>query len=554
MSHLVRPPCDEAVIRCGHEAAEAARQNPTWVLVTAILASSMAFIDGTVVNVALPSVQRDLGAGAAEAEWVVEAYTLLLSSLLLVGGALGDRLGRRRVFATGVALFAVTSAACGLAPSAGVLIGARALQGAAAALLMPGSLALISAAYSGARRGRAIGTWSGASAITAAIGPVLGGFLVGHFSWRWAFFINLPLAAVALLLALTRVPESVDPEARGRLDWPGAGLASAGLGAVVYAVIRAQGTSGFDAASTAGLVGGLVALAAFLWRERALTRAARAATGGGGSGGRARRLPMLSLDLFRSRAFSATNGLTLLLYAPLGGALFFVPFDLIEVHHYSPAAAGASLLPMVLLLSVLSRWAGGLVGTVGARLPLTVGPLVAAGGFALFALPGSGGSYWTTFFPASAVLGLGMAITVAPLTTTVMGSVPSTHAGAASGVNNAVARVAGLLAIALLGTVMVRGFASGLEQRLDAMHLPAAARQQMVADEARLALVRVPAGLSATQRAQAEAAVDDAFVGAFRETLAIAAGLAVAGGLVGALGVPGSLRHPGAAADDAAAA
>jgi len=546
---MVRPPCDEAVIRCGHAAPEPSPRTATWVLVTAILASSMAFIDGTVVNVALPAIQRDLNAGASEAEWVVEAYSLLLSSLLLVGGALGDRLGRRRVFAVGVALFAVTSAACGLAPSIGVLIAARALQGAAAALVTPGSLALISAAYSGARRGRAIGTWSGASAITAAIGPVLGGFLVGHYSWRWAFFVNLPLAAGALYLTLTRVPESVDPEARGKLDWAGAVLASGGLGGLVYSVIRSQGPSGFDIWAVLTLALGVVALVLFGMRELALTRAARRHRSPADAGAAGQVLPMLSLDLFRSRAFSATNALTLLLYAPVGGALFFVPFTLIEVHHYSPAAAGAALLPMILLLSTLSRWAGGLIGSVGARLPLTVGPLIAACGFVLFALPGTDGSYWTTFFPATVVLGLGMAITVAPLTTTVMGSVPQSHAGAASGVNNAVSRVAGLLAIALLGMVMVRGFGTGLESRLDAMALPPQARAQIVADEPRLALARVPSSLTASQRTAVQQAIDDAFVAAFRETLVIAAVLAAASGLVGALFVPGGLRQPGAAGD-----
>jgi EmrB/QacA subfamily drug resistance transporter len=545
MAHIGRPPCDEAVIRTGRFSHDCGRRTERWVLATAILASSMAFIDGTVVNVALPSIQRDIGATAGDAQWVVEAYTLLLAALLLVGGALGDRYGRRRLLGVGVALFALTSAACGVAPSPPVLIVARALQGAAAALLMPGSLALISAAFPAERRGRAIGTWSGASAITAAIGPVIGGLLVGHLSWRWAFFVNLPLAAAVLAMVATRVPESRDPQATGRLDWPGALLVSCGLGAVVAAVIRAQ-TGGFDGADAAMLGGGAAVVAGFVVLERRLT-AAR-------SHGRATRQPMLSLELFRSRAFSATNLLTLLLYAALGGALFFVPFDLIEVHGYSPASAGAALLPFILLLSFLSRWSGGLVARTGARLPLTLGPLVAGGGFALLALPGASGSYWATFFPALAVLGIGMSITVAPLTTTVMGSVPSSHAGAASGVNNAVARVAGLLAVALLGIVLVRGFDSGLRDRLATLHLPPAATAAVLAQEDRLALARAPASATPAQRAQVGAAVDDAFVAAFRSTALIAAALAAAGGLVGAAGVPGRLRDPGAAVLDAAAA
>ena len=531
VAHIGRPPCDEAVILCGKcDQAASARSAEGWVLLTAILASSMAFIDGTVVNVALPALQRDLGAGAADAQWVVEAYTLLLASLLLVGGALGDRYGRRRMLGVGVALFAVASAACGFAPTVQVLIAARAVQGAAAAMLMPGSLALISATYAEARRGRAIGTWSGASAITSAIGPVLGGLLVGHLSWRWAFFVNLPVAAAVLLLVATRVPESRDPEAHGRLDWPGAALASGGLGAVVAGVIRGQGGS-VDGASVLLLVAGAALLAAFALLEWRLLHSSRQ--------------PMLRLDLFRSRAFSATNLLTLLLYAALGGALFFVPFDLIEVHGYSPAAAGAALLPFVLLLSFLSRWAGGLVERTGARLPLTAGPLIAAAGFALFALPGASGSYWTTFLAPVAVLGLGMAVTVAPLTTTVMGSVPSSHAGAASGVNNAVARLAGLLAVALLGIVQVRGFQGGLESRLAALQLPPRVVQAVVAQESRLALAQPPGDASPAQRAAIHGAVDDAFVSAFRSTVLVAAVLAAAGGVVGAVGVPGGARRRG---------
>jgi len=548
VAHIGPPPCDAGVIRGARAAAEHPESCERWVLATAILASSMAFIDGTVVNVALPSIQRDLGASAGDVQWVVEAYTLLLASLLLVGGALGDRYGRRRLVGIGVGLFALTSAICGLAPTPGVLIVARALQGAAAALLMPGSLALISATFSSAKRGRAIGTWSGASAITSAIGPVLGGLLIGHLSWRWAFFINLPLAAAVLFLVATRVPESRDPSVHGRLDWPGAVLVSLGLGGVVAGVIRGQG-GGFDGGALAMLGGGAAVLAVFAAQERRLTAAARDATAPPGM-----RSPMLSLDLFRSRTFAVSNALTLLLYAALGGALFFVPFDLIEVHDYSPAAAGAALLPFVLLLSFLSRWSGGLVARTGPRLPLTVGPLLSAAGFALLAVPGKGGSYWTTFFPAVVVLGAGMAVTVAPLTTTVMGSVPSSHAGAASGVNNAVARIAGLLAVALLGLVLVRGFQTGLEQRVEALHLPPAAAQSVLAQEDRLALAKPPGDVSAAEQTAIRGAVDDAFVAAFRSAVLIAAVLAAASGVVGALGLPRRLDEPGVELPAAAAA
>jgi EmrB/QacA subfamily drug resistance transporter len=531
---MVRAPCDEAAIAASRADRRCAERLAPWVLLTAVLASAMAFIDGTVVNVALPSIQRDLGATAGDAQWVVEAYTLLLASLLLVGGSLGDRYGRRRVVLVGVVVFGLASAACGFAPNPGVLVVSRAVQGAGAALLVPGSLALISAAYAEERRGRPIGTWSGASAITSAVGPVLGGFLVGHFSWRAAFFVNLPFAVTVVVLLLTRVPESRNPGAHGRLDWPGAAMASLGLAGVVYGVIRAQ-SSGFDGVALGSLAAGVALLGVFVAWERRLGRA----TGPGA------RDPMLPLWLFRSRAFAATNALTLLLYAALSGALFFVPFDLIEVQGYSPAEAGAALLPFVLILSTLSRWSGGLVTRYGARLPLTIGPAIAAGGFALFAVPATSGNYWTTFFPATVVLGLGMAITVAPLTTTVMGSVPTDNAGAASGVNNAVSRVAGLLAIALFGIVMVRAFDSGLEQRLRDAGVGGAMLSAMVAQESKLGLADAPQGTDPRTRAVVRGAVEDSFVAAFRITAVMGAGLALAGGLAGAVGLPGTPAREG---------
>jgi EmrB/QacA subfamily drug resistance transporter len=534
VSQWVRAPCDEAAIANSSSDRPCAERLAPWVLLTAILASAMAFIDGTVVNVALPAMQRDLGATAEDAQWVVEAYTLTLASLLLVGGSLGDRYGRKRVVIFGVAVFAVASAACGFAPNPGILIVSRAVQGVGAALLVPGSLALISAAYPAERRGRAIGTWSGASAVTSAIGPVLGGFLVGHFSWRWAFFVNLPFAVVVLALLVTRVPESRNPLEHGRLDWPGALLASLGLGGVVYGVIQAQ-SAGFGGASLASVLAGVVLLVVFLAWERRLA----------GDRGERARDPMLPLWLFRSRAFAATNVLTLLLYAALSGALFFVPFDLIEVQGYSPAAAGAALLPFVIIMSTLSRWSGGLVNRYGARLPLTVGPVIASVGFALFAVPATSGSYWTTFFPATVVLGVGLAITVAPLTTTVMGAVPTENAGAASGVNNAVSRVAGLLAIALFGIVMIRAFDTGLEQRLRDAHLPAPVVSAVVAQESLLGLAAAPPGSDARTRAVVRAAVADSFVSGFRITALIGAGLALVSGLAGAVGLPGAAASQG---------
>jgi EmrB/QacA subfamily drug resistance transporter len=470
-----------------------------WVLIVTILASSMAFIDGTVVNIALPALQTALQATVRDIQWVVESYALLLASLLLLGGSLGDLYGRRRVFVSGVLLFAIGSAWCGFAPSITSLIFARGLQGIGAAFLIPGSLAIISASYSKEERGRAIGTWSGFTAITAAIGPVLGGWLVEHGSWRWVFFINLPLALVVLWLTAWRVPESRNDEASRTLDWPGATLAAVGLGAITYALIEAPASG---ASVWAVGVLGVCALAGFLVVE------ARSAT------------PMVSLHLFRSRDFAGANLLTLLLYAPLSGVLFFFPLDLIQVQRYSATQAGAALLPLILLIFVLSRWSGGLVARYGARLPLTIGPLVAASGFALFLRSGDGGSYWSTFFPPVMVLGLGMTISVAPLTTAVMGSVPLNEAGVASGVNNAISRIAGLLAVAVFGLILSGGFNRALDKSLSPMGLSPVARRSVDRERSKLA------GLQ-TSDLRIRHAVDEAFLAGYRDVIWISVALAI---------------------------
>jgi EmrB/QacA subfamily drug resistance transporter len=463
----------------------------------------MAFIDGTVVNVALPALQNALHASAASLQWVVESYALLLASLLLLGGSLGDLYGRRKVFLAGVLLFAIGSSWCGLAASIGSLIVARGLQGVGAAFLVPGSLAIISASYAQDERGRAIGTWSGFTAITAAIGPVLGGWLVQHASWRGVFFINIPLAAIVILVSLWRVPESRDDAAIKSLDWQGAVLATFGLGAVTYALIESSaGTAGGEAVLwLLGLLG-LGALLCFFFVE------ARSAA------------PMVSLRLFRSRDFSGSNLLTFLLYAPLSGILFFFPLDLIQVQHYSATQAGAALLPLILLIFVFSRWSGGLVAKYGARPPLAVGSLVAAAGFALFLRPGIGGSYWNTYFPAVVVLGIGMAIVVAPLTTAVMESVPSTEAGVASGVNNAVSRIAGLLAVAVFGLILTAGFNRSLNRSLVQMHLSLSVRQSVEAQRSKLAGAQL-------SDPSLKLAFDEAFLSGYRDVIWISVGLAL---------------------------
>lgn len=518
MSNMVKPLSDEDMLRGTPQTSAIprvpARQSGVWVLLATILGSSMAFIDGTVVNVALPVLQLDLKATVADVQWVVEAYSLFLAALIRVGGSLGDHFGRRRIFAIGVSLFAVASVLCGLAPTIVLLIMARTVQGIGGALLVPGSLALISASFESQPRGRAIGTWSGFTAITSVIGPVLGGWLVAYASWRWVFFINVPVAVIVLGVLFWRVPESRgDEAARTGLDWWGALLATLGLGGMVFGLIEADNLGVGHPLVLTALTMGLVALLLFLLVE------ARS------------RAPMLLLSLFRSPTFSGANVLTLLLYAALGGALFFVPFNLIRVQGYSPAAAGAANLPVIVILFLLSRWSGGLVSRYGAKLPLIIGPLIAAAGFALYARPGIGGSYWTTFFPAAVVLGLGMAVSVAPLTTAVMGAVDAGHAGSASGVNNAVSRAAGLLAIAIQGLVVLAVFSSSLDRFLARLSLSSEARHLLIAQQSKLVGIALPAGLSHAAQAALQQAIAESFVTGFRVVMLIAAGLALASAL-----------------------
>ena len=484
----------------------------------------MVFIDSSVVNVALPTLQEDLGATAAATQWVVEAYALFLAALILVGGALGDKFGRRRLFILGTVIFTVTSVWCAAAPDIGNLIVARAAQGIGGALLTPASLALISATFTDdSGRGRAIGTWSGFTSITSAGGPVLGGFLVEQASWRWIFLINVPLAVLVLLITLRYVPESRDPQA-GRLDWPAAVLATVGLGGVVYGLIEASTQGWTDSLVILALTVGVVALAVFIAVE-ARTRE-----------------PMMPLSLFRSRTFSGTNLLTLLLYAALGGALYFLPFLLIQVQGYTSTEAGAALLPFALLLFALSRWTGGLIGRFGAKLPLIVGPLIAAAGFALFAVPGIGGSYWTTYFPAVVVLGLGMAITIAPLTTAVLGAVSGNRSGIASGVNNAVARVASLLAIAVFGIIVASAFTANLDSRLTNIPLAPDARAAVDAQADELSAAQAPATLDDRTRVAVDDAIDRSFLRSFRIAMIVAAGMAIVSALAAAWLVEGR-RH-----------
>ncbi len=516
-------PCDEGVVRSKGAKAPGSLSSGPWVLAATIIGSAMAFIDGTVVNVALPEIQARLGATAVDAQWIVESYALFLAALILVGGSLGDHYGRRRIFALGIVLFAAASVWCGISRSPEELIIARAVQGIGGAMLVPGSLAIISASFEEERRGRAIGTWSGFSGITAALGPVLGGYLVENVSWRAAFLINVPLAIVVLWIVYRHVPESRDLKAR-KLDIPGAMLGTLGLGGVVFGLIESQNSGFGDPLVLVSLALGVVALAAFVVVESRVDE------------------PMLPLSLFRSRNFSGANLLTLFLYAGLGGALYFLPFNLIQVHGYSATAAGSGFLPFIVITFVMSRWAGGLVTRYGAKLPLMIGPTIAAAGFLLFAVPGTEGSYWTTFFPAIVVQGFGMALVIAPLTTTAMNSVSGGHSGLASGVNNAVSRTASLLAIPVLGIFVFVAFSAALDARVANLDLPPEAHQQLEAGKVDLGGAQVPEGLEGETSQAVERAIDEAFVAGFRIAMFVAAGLALASAVAAGILIEGKGR------------
>jgi len=452
---------------------------------------------------------------------VVEAYALFLAALLLLGGSLGDHFGRRRIYAIGVVLLALASVWCGLAPSIGQLIAARAVQGIGGAMLVPGSLAIISASFPEDERGQAIGTWSGSTAITSAMGPVIGGWLIEHVSWRAVFFLNLPLALAVLLLVARYVPESRNEEDSKKLDLLGASLATLSLGAIVYGLIESSRLGLQNPIVIGALLAGTIIFGAFILVEARV------------------RHPMMPLSLFRSQNFAGANLLTLFLYASLAGTLFFMPLNLIQVQGYTATAAGAATLPFILIMFLLSRWSGGLVKRYGARLPLVVGPIIAAVGFALFLRPGVGGSYFRTFFPAIVVLGLGMAISVAPLTTTVMNSVTQSHAGIASGVNNAVSRTAGLLAVAVFGLIMFHAFNSCLEQRLSMISITPEVRQALNAERLKLAAAEIPRSLNEETRVTIKQAINECFVFGFRRVMLVGAVLALSGSLLAWLTIRG---------------
>ena len=513
----VLQPCDIGVIDGTKISSPCQPSSRPWIIAAASLGSGMAFLDSTILNVALPALQSDLGASVRAVQWTYGAYALVLSALLLVGGTLGDRFGRRRVFVLGATIFAVASVWCALAPGTAQLITARGVQGVGGALLVPASLAIIGASFEGRLKAKAIGTWGALSAIAMAVGPVLGGWLVEEVSWRAAFLINPVLAAVAIPIALWHVPESRDPEAHN-LDLVGAVLATTGLAGLVYALIESSAWGLGAPRVLVALTVGLIGLASFIWVERRVKD------------------PMVPPSLFRSRTFDGANLVTLLFYMALTGSLYFLPFLMMQVHGYSALVAGSVFLPFVAMAFLIGRLSGRISARFGTKIPLVVASLAVLVGLLLFAVPGvEHESYWTSFFPAMIVQGAGMALAITPLTTAALGSVDREHSGLASGVNNAVARVAGLMAVALLGVFVYGVFSMSLDARLHSMDLSEEVRSEMEAAKTHLGAAEAPEGVNAGTEAHIERAIDESFVAGFRAVMLVSAGLALASALVAAL-------------------
>jgi EmrB/QacA subfamily drug resistance transporter len=503
-------------------------------LVATILGSTVVFLDATVINVALPAISNDLEAGLAGQQWVVEAYLLTMVSLLLVGGSLGDQFGRRRMFVIGLLGFGATSALCAIAPSDEFLVGARALQGIAGALLVPGSLAIVAATFAGAERGKAVGTWTAWTGIATVLGPAGGGALIGLLSWRAIFWVNLPLIAVTVMLTLRVVEESKDPDASRGIDWTGIGLSAVGLGGPVFALIE-QPTHGWgDPLVWVPLIGGIACFALFLLYE------ARA------------RQPMLDLGLFKIRNFAIANLTTLAAYAGLIGGFFFVSLYLQQVVGYTPLQAGLATTPISVLLFVLSPRFGRLASGTGPRLPMTAGPIVAGVGLLLTLRVGSEADYLADVLPAVLVFGLGLAATVAPLTATVLDSVEERRVGIASGINNGVSRVAGLLAIAVLGAVISAHFGAVLDDNLGDRPLGPAAIKAVSDAKAQPLAVPGAKKLPPVEATRIRAAAADASTSAFHLGSLIAAVLMILGGIASGFGIENPRRKVDPISEEAA--
>jgi EmrB/QacA subfamily drug resistance transporter len=515
-------PCAEGVIRSTSLAVNRSTDAKRWVLVASILASSVANIDESIVNIALPAIETDLRTSAIVIQWIVNAYMLSLSALLLVGGATGDQFGRRRFFIVGISIFAAASLWCGLAPNLTQLILARAVQGVGAAVLLPCSLALIGATFDETERGRAIGTWAAFSAVATAIAPLLGGWVVDHFSWRWIFLLNPLIALPTIWIAYYHVPESRDPDAKPGIDWRGAILLLLGLGGLAYGFIASPISGWRDPVVLVSITGGLALLVGFVYAEHRS------------------RTPILPLSLFQSRTFSAVNLLTLLLYGALNGVFFFLPFALIQVHGYPATLAGAAFLPFTIIMAALSRWAGGLLDRFGARLPLMIGPAIAALGMGVIGLTVANGSY-SEFLVSIAILGFGMVVTAAPLTAAVIDAAPAHETGVASGVSDTVASVAGLLTIAILSAVALSILDHELSRNLQNSALSEGVKHAIQAARGQLVIEPALTNIHGADRANAESILKGSLAESIRWAMLIAAAMALGGAAAGAL-IPRSTR------------
>jgi len=482
-----------------------------WALAATIIGSGMAFINGSVVNVALPAIQSALDSSVSDMQWVVSIYTFILGTLILTGGSAGDYYGRKRVFGTGVFVFLLATIWCGLAPDVQQLIIARGGQAIGGAMMIPGSLAIITDLYEKEQRGKAIGTWSGFTALASAAGPLLGGILVDQLNWRFIFLISVPMAIVALIILYWKVPESNAPDKNGQPDWLGALLATLGLGLICYGMIEGSNLGISSPIVIATILVGAVIFGGFIYVEHTVER------------------PMMPPRLFKSQNFSGANLVTMSFYLSLAGVFFILPFNFIQIQGYTATEAGAAFIPFPLLVGGLSRWSGGIIVRFGARPLLVAGPIITSVGFILLGIYGVGSSYWINFFPGIFFMGLGVALSFAPMNTTVMSSVDRSEAGTASGVNKAVSRLSGMLSVALLGALAIMMFGQQLTTQMQQDNIPERVQKQMLAETTNLAKADIPEGVSAETRDILETNIRQSLLSSFRIVMFVSAGLVFLG-------------------------
>lgn len=496
-----------------------------FVLAATIIAAGMVYLDGTVVTVALPQIQKELDASVNGLQWLIDVYILFLSVPILVAGSLSDRFGRKKLFNIGLIGFTLASLACGAATNLVQLNVARVFQGISGAIMLPGSLAILNASFPPEIRGRTVGTWSAFTPLTTAIGPLLGGWLVDNISWRAAFYINLPLGLLTLFLSLRFIPESKSEKAPESLDWWGAALTIIGLGGLIFGLIEGSRRGWSDSLVVGSIVLSLTCLVIFGILESKIKH------------------PMIPVSLFKHRLFSGITLMTFILYFAMSGVFFFLTLNLQQIQKFSATSAGAAFMPIIILLFLLSRWSGYWADTVGPRVPLIIGPIIIALGFFIYMLPGKNANYWLTFFPATIIFGIGLGITVAPLTTVALGSVPTNLSGLASGVSNAAARIASMFAVAILGALMVLQFSISLETKIRDLPLSAQERLQLQEEKLNLGGAQAPASLTPELRTQVEQGIGESFVDAFRLMMGLCGILALISAAVAFATITNQITH-----------